>query len=88
MGGKNAATGSGRLEATIALCLFPRHHPEWSIRVGLRRYNMGTGIVFPHQLFEHNVLAEKCDTIYLVEEGLFCFKQRYTFFAIHFCVKI
>ena len=33
-----------------------------------------TGIIFPHQLFEENVLALKCDTIYLVEEWLF-FKQ-------------
>ncbi len=34
-------------------------------------------ILFPHQLFEQNLLAEKCDVIYLVEEWLF-FKQ-YTF---------
>ncbi|MBN1339910.1 MAG: cryptochrome/photolyase family protein [Bacteroidales bacterium] len=33
-----------------------------------------TGILFPHQLFEHNPLVSKCDTIYLVEEWLF-FKQ-------------
>ena len=33
-----------------------------------------TGIIFPHQLFEHNILLKKCDTIYLVEEWLF-FKQ-------------
>lgn len=33
-----------------------------------------TGIVFPHQLFEDNVLLKTCDTIYLVEEWLF-FKQ-------------
>jgi len=33
-----------------------------------------TGILFPHQLFEHNPLVPQCDTIYLVEEGLF-FKQ-------------
>jgi len=33
-----------------------------------------TGILFPHQLFEHNPLVPKCDTIYLIEEGLF-FKQ-------------
>jgi len=32
------------------------------------------GIVFPHQLFEQNVLIANCDTIYLVEEWLF-FKQ-------------
>lgn len=32
------------------------------------------GIVFPHQLFEQNILASTCDTIYLVEEWLF-FKQ-------------
>ena len=35
---------------------------------------MRVGILFPHQLFEHNVLAEICDAIYLVEEWLF-FKQ-------------
>ncbi len=35
---------------------------------------MNTGILFPHQLFEHNALVNKCDTIYLVEEWLF-FKQ-------------
>ena len=35
---------------------------------------MSIGIIFPHQLFEQNVLAQKCDTIYLVEEWLF-FKQ-------------
>lgn len=33
-----------------------------------------TGILFPHQLFEKNVLVSKCNTIYLVEEWLF-FKQ-------------
>ncbi len=33
-----------------------------------------TGILFPHQLFEQNILASTCDTIYLVEEWLF-FKQ-------------
>lgn len=33
-----------------------------------------TGILFPHQLFEHNPLVPKCATIYLVEEALF-FKQ-------------
>jgi deoxyribodipyrimidine photolyase-related protein len=33
-----------------------------------------TGILFPHQLFEQNILASKCDTIYLVEEWLY-FKQ-------------
>ncbi|KAF0240166.1 MAG: deoxyribodipyrimidine photolyase-related [Chitinophagaceae bacterium] len=32
------------------------------------------GIVFPHQLFEENILLAKCNTIYLVEEWLF-FKQ-------------
>ena len=32
------------------------------------------GILFPHQLFEENVLIERCSTIYLVEEYLF-FKQ-------------
>lgn len=30
-----------------------------------------TGIVFPHQLFEQNILASTCDTIYLVEEWLY-----------------
>ncbi|MEP6597756.1 MAG: cryptochrome/photolyase family protein, partial [Ginsengibacter sp.] len=33
-----------------------------------------TGIIFPHQLFEQNILVSKCDSIYLVEEWLF-FKQ-------------
>ena len=33
-----------------------------------------TGIIFPHQLFEQNIIASTCDTIYLVEEWLF-FKQ-------------
>jgi deoxyribodipyrimidine photolyase-related protein len=32
------------------------------------------GIIFPHQLFEHNLLAIKCDTIYLIEEWLY-FRQ-------------
>ncbi len=32
------------------------------------------GIVFPHQLFEQNILASKCDIIYLIEEWLY-FKQ-------------
>lgn len=32
------------------------------------------GIVFPHQLFEQNILFEKCESIYLIEEWLF-FKQ-------------
>lgn len=35
---------------------------------------MITGILFPHQLFEENILIKKCNTIYLVEEYLF-FKQ-------------
>ncbi len=35
---------------------------------------MKAGIIFPHQLFEDNILIEKCDTIYLVEEWLF-FRQ-------------
>ncbi len=35
---------------------------------------MNPGILFPHQLFEQNILTAKCDTIYLVEEFLF-FKQ-------------
>lgn len=35
---------------------------------------MNIGILFPHQLFEKNVLIRKCETIYLVEEFLF-FKQ-------------
>ncbi len=33
-----------------------------------------TGIIFPHQLFEHNILVSTCHCIYLVEEWLF-FKQ-------------
>ena len=33
-----------------------------------------TGILFPHQLFEQNILVSECDTIYLVEEWLF-FRQ-------------
>ncbi|MFN0275594.1 MAG: cryptochrome/photolyase family protein [Chitinophagales bacterium] len=33
-----------------------------------------TGIIFPHQLFEQNILVSACDTIYLVEEWL-NFKQ-------------
>ncbi len=33
-----------------------------------------TGIIFPHQLFEQNILASTCDIIYLVEEWLF-FRQ-------------
>lgn len=33
-----------------------------------------TGIVFPHQLFEQNILTSTCDTIYLVEEWLY-FRQ-------------
>ena len=33
-----------------------------------------TGIIFPHQLFEQNILISKCETVYLVEEILF-FKQ-------------
>ena len=33
-----------------------------------------TGIIFPHQLFEHNILFSNCDTIYLIEEWLY-FKQ-------------
>jgi deoxyribodipyrimidine photolyase-related protein len=32
---------------------------------------MNTGILFPHQLFEQNVITSTCDTIYLVEEYLF-----------------
>jgi len=35
---------------------------------------MSTGILFPHQLFEENILISKCNTIYLMEEWLF-FKQ-------------
>jgi len=35
---------------------------------------MNIGILFPHQLFEQNILVSKCNTIYLVEEYLF-FKQ-------------
>jgi deoxyribodipyrimidine photolyase-related protein len=33
-----------------------------------------TGIIFPHQLFQDNILISNCNTIYLVEEYLF-FKQ-------------
>ncbi len=33
-----------------------------------------TGILFPHQLFEENILVSTCDTVYLVEEWLF-FRQ-------------
>lgn len=33
-----------------------------------------TGLLFPHQLFERNMLTSTCDTIYLVEEWLY-FKQ-------------
>ena len=33
-----------------------------------------TGIIFPHQLFEQNILATTCDVIYLVEEWLY-FRQ-------------
>ncbi|MBI1344627.1 MAG: cryptochrome/photolyase family protein [Terrimonas sp.] len=33
-----------------------------------------TGILFPHQLFEQNILIGKCHTIYLVEEWLY-FRQ-------------
>lgn len=33
-----------------------------------------TGIIFPHQLFEENILISRCETVYLVEEILF-FKQ-------------
>ncbi len=33
-----------------------------------------TGIIFPHQLFEKNILLSTCNTIYLVEEWLF-FRQ-------------
>ncbi len=33
-----------------------------------------TGIIFPHQLFEQNILTTNCDTVYLVEEWLF-FRQ-------------
>ena len=36
-----------------------------------------TGIIFPHQLFEQNLLVSTCNVIYLVEEWLF-FRQ-YTF---------
>ena len=33
-----------------------------------------TGIIFPHQLFEQNILSTSCTTIYLVEEWLY-FRQ-------------
>jgi deoxyribodipyrimidine photolyase-related protein len=32
---------------------------------------MITGILFPHQLFEENILISRCETVYLVEEILF-----------------
>ena len=32
------------------------------------------GIIFPHQLFEQNILINNCDTIYMVEELLY-FRQ-------------
>jgi deoxyribodipyrimidine photolyase-related protein len=35
---------------------------------------MSIGILFPHQLVEHNSIVESCETIYLVEEYLY-FKQ-------------
>ena len=35
---------------------------------------MRVGLVFPHQLFEANILVETCEKIYLIEEFLF-FKQ-------------
>lgn len=35
---------------------------------------MSIGILFPHQLVEHNSIVASCETIYLVEEYLF-FKQ-------------
>ncbi len=35
---------------------------------------MNIGVIFPHQLFEQNILISTCETIYLVEEYLF-FKQ-------------
>ena len=46
---------------------------------------MNTGILFPHQLFEQNVITSTCDTIYLVEEYLFFkhynfHKQKIAFF--------
>jgi deoxyribodipyrimidine photolyase-related protein len=37
-------------------------------------HNEVIGIVFPHQLFEENILTETCNIIFLVEEYLF-FKQ-------------
>ena len=45
---------------------------------------MKIGVLFPHQLFEENILVSKCDTIYLVEEYLFFnqynfHKQKITF---------
>jgi len=36
--------------------------------------NKKIGIIFPHQLFEQNLLFSTCDTIYLIEEWLY-FKQ-------------
>lgn len=35
------------------------------------------GIIFPHQLFEDNPIAEICDTVYLVEEFLFFRQYRF-----------
>ncbi len=32
---------------------------------------MKIGLIFPHQLFEENILTTTCNTIYLVEESLF-----------------
>jgi deoxyribodipyrimidine photolyase-related protein len=36
--------------------------------------NKKIGIIFPHQLFEQNILLSTCNTIYLIEEWLY-FKQ-------------
>ncbi len=38
---------------------------------------MTIGIVFPHQLFEHNPLVAACDRVYLIEEFLFFRQYRF-----------
>ena len=36
-----------------------------------------TGIVFPHQLFEHSEIIDHCQTIFLIEEWLFFRQYRF-----------
>ena len=36
-----------------------------------------TGIVFPHQLFEHSEIIDQCQTIFLIEEWLFFRQYRF-----------